>query len=135
MTRDLRSDAQAFHVYNATVYSSGNNDTAGSIDISQWQGGIVVTVNIGSLAANTTFTILDSDDNSSFAATSYAVTIPSAGFSASSRYFFIHPSKVRRWVKLRFNSAGNTTLAANGIAYMRKNGVVDITNYAIDTMS
>ena len=132
--RDLTSHAVSFHLKAGSTYTTAQ--VTESIDLSQYSEGAFLLVNI--LVVQTqpcNFIVQDSDDDTTFAATGLtweeAVTVV-----AHSAYVFVHPRKLRRYVRLRFTPLG--TLfggSVNAVAAGRHNGELPVTTFAASSGS
>lgn len=136
---DMISIAQPFHLLTGTSISASTNSTG--FHLASFAGGAFIIVNILSVATQgCVFTLLESDDNSTWVAnSSYTFTEP-VGAPSTSRVMFVHPNKVGPYVALNVNPDGvapGGSIIGGGTAAvaLRHKGTLPTTTYSFTTGS
>lgn len=134
---DIKSSATPFHLFTGGIYSPPAKNSA-AIDLAQYSGGAVLGISVNAVTTNPcVITVEDSDDNATFAATSYTFTEP-VGTPSTTRWIFVHPAKVRQYVRISFLPGGTNQYTGGQVtafAFKHHNGIGDSITYSVDTGS
>ena len=130
---DLFSNVLPSHLKAGSIYNTAQ--TTGSVDMSLFTAGVLLIANILSVVSDTcSFVLQHSDDDSNWEATEYSWTEPVTA-AAHSTYAFVHPNKVKRYIRLRFVPNGTVNGASvNAVGLTLHSGVKPATaTYGINT--
>ena len=131
--KEIKSYATPFHLNQGGVYAAARNSSG--LDIAPFSAGIVLFCSINQLAtAPGTIRVQDSEDGVTYANTDFSFVEP-IGSPNTTRYFFVHPNRVRRFIRVRFDGGGGvlTGMHVNALGFRKHNGVLTDVTYSIDT--
>jgi len=117
-----------------SIYSTAQ--LTNGFDLAPFAGGAVIIVNILAIAtASCTYIVQDSDDGVTYTSTDYTTVQEVTAVPYSFR-MFLHPAKLRRFVRLRFVPSGSVSGGGvDAVGFGPHTGIIPAGLYDIDTGS